>query len=104
MTDLMTSPSSSSTSRSTPCVLGCCGPMLTVIVSVRSSAIGVSGVFSPSARGTVSMRSPHPIALDVGPEFVLADLHRLVGLRRLLDLHGIVFPRREPLPVLGHQQ
>src|SRR5215212_5834590 len=33
------SPSSSSTRRSTPCVLGCCGPMLTVIVSVRSSGI-----------------------------------------------------------------
>ena len=35
------SPSSSSTSRSTPCVLGCCGPMLTVIVSVRISGIEV---------------------------------------------------------------
>src|SRR5262245_53576438 len=34
------SPSSSSTRRNTPCVLGCCGPMLTVIVSVRMSAIG----------------------------------------------------------------
>src|SRR4030095_4804959 len=33
------SPSSSSTRRSTPCVLGCCGPLLTVIVSVRLSAI-----------------------------------------------------------------
>src|SRR5215217_208623 len=33
------SPSSSNTNRSTPCVLGCCGPMLTVIVSVRTSAI-----------------------------------------------------------------
>src|SRR2546428_111449 len=33
------SPSSSSTRRSTPCVLGCCGPMLTVIVSVRMSGI-----------------------------------------------------------------
>src|SRR5687768_14555195 len=40
-TDTMVSPSSSSTSRSTPCVLGCCGPMLTVIVSVRISAIAV---------------------------------------------------------------
>src|SRR6188508_389191 len=39
MHDLIVSPSSSSTSRSTPCVLGCCGPMLTVIVSVRTSAI-----------------------------------------------------------------
>jgi hypothetical protein len=42
ITDWMTSPSSSSTSRSTPWVLGCWGPMLTVIVSVRSSAIGAS--------------------------------------------------------------
>src|SRR4030095_9232244 len=37
--DRTVSPSSSSTSRSTPCVLGCCGPMLTVIVSLRSSGI-----------------------------------------------------------------
>src|SRR5437762_1611595 len=42
MHDLIVSPSSSSTRRSTPCVLGCCGPMLTVIVSVRSSAINPS--------------------------------------------------------------
>src|SRR5688572_29714474 len=39
--DTIVSPSSSSTSRSTPCVLGCCGPMLTVIVSVRISAMPV---------------------------------------------------------------
>src|SRR5262245_48256165 len=38
--DTTFSPSSSSTSRNTPCVLGCCGPMLTVIVSVRSSGMG----------------------------------------------------------------
>ena len=43
--ETMTSPSISSTSRNTPCVLGCCGPMLTVIVSVRSS-----GMLSHSAR------------------------------------------------------
>src|SRR6187431_3245793 len=39
--EITVSPSSSSTRRSTPCVLGCCGPMLTVIVSVRTSAISV---------------------------------------------------------------
>src|SRR5438132_1040852 len=39
--DTTVSPSSSSTSRSTPCVLGCCGPMLTVMVSVRISGISV---------------------------------------------------------------
>src|SRR6185295_11093225 len=37
--DRTVSPSSSRTSRSTPCVLGCCGPMLTVMVSVRMSGI-----------------------------------------------------------------
>src|SRR5215510_10463822 len=39
LTETTVSPSSSSTSRSTPCVLGCWGPMFTVIVSVRRSAI-----------------------------------------------------------------
>src|SRR5689334_7755010 len=37
MTSEITSPSVRSTSRSTPCVLGCCGPMLTSISSVRTS-------------------------------------------------------------------
>src|SRR5262245_64029505 len=37
----MVSPESCTTMFSTPCVLGCCGPMLTVIVSVRSSGIRV---------------------------------------------------------------
>ena len=33
---VITSPSNSSTTRSTPCVEGCCGPMLRIISSVRS--------------------------------------------------------------------
>src|SRR6266849_1339135 len=37
VTSEMTSPSVRSTSRNTPCVLGCCGPMLTSISSVRTS-------------------------------------------------------------------
>ena len=37
--DSTVSPSSSRTSRSTPCVLGCCGPMLMVITSVLMSGI-----------------------------------------------------------------
>ena len=52
MTDWMTSPSSSSTSRSTPCVLGCWGPMLTVIVSVRISGM----VVAPSVRAARASR------------------------------------------------
>src|SRR5262245_48270659 len=37
VTSETTSPSVRNTSRSTPCVLGCCGPMLTSISSVRTS-------------------------------------------------------------------
>src|SRR5689334_15656039 len=37
------SPSVRSTSRSTPCVLGCCGPMLTSISSVRTSNSMIRG-------------------------------------------------------------
>src|SRR5713226_1083004 len=37
VTSEITSPSVRSTSRRTPCVLGCCGPMLTSISSVRTS-------------------------------------------------------------------
>src|SRR6266852_2345859 len=37
VTSEITSPSVRSTRRSTPCVLGCCGPMLTSISSVRTS-------------------------------------------------------------------
>ena len=43
-----------STSRSTPCVLGCCGPMLTVIVSVRISGIDL---VSPGALSCVRLRA-----------------------------------------------
>src|SRR4029453_4416128 len=83
-TETMFSPSSSSTSRSTPCVLGCCGPMLTVIVSVLISAIDCAQTV-PAAYCLLSVRPLHPIALDVRPEFFLADFERLVGLRCLAN-------------------
>src|SRR5262245_47379967 len=80
------SPSSSSTRRSTPCVLGCCGPMLTVIVSVRISATRQS------------------ILLHVCPELGFGHLERFGRLRRLPDLDRIVLPKRIAVPILGHQQ
>src|SRR5687767_343922 len=86
----MISPSSSSTSRSTPCVLGCWGPMLTVIVSLRSSA--------------TSVRPPHAIALEVRSELLFTDFERLVGFCRLANLHRIVLALWMALPVVGHQQ
>src|SRR5689334_19005953 len=94
MTDCTTSPSSSITRRSTPCVLGCWGPMFTVIVSVRISAIALP----------VLMRALHAIAFEIGPELFFADFERRVGLRGLLNLHRVVLALRVAFPVLGHQQ
>src|SRR5215510_1679221 len=89
--DRTVSPSSSSTRRSTPCVLGCCGPMFTVMTSVLISGIDVL--------------PPHEaIALEVGAEFLGRHLQRLGGLRRHPDLHGVVLAQRMSFPVLRHQQ
>src|SRR6478609_8762604 len=98
-TETTVSPSSSSTSRSTPWVLGCCGPMLTVIVSVRGSAIVYQ---SPASNDYFPCSVPptQPIAFDVRLELVFAHLERLVGLRGLANLHRIVLPRRVAVPVL----
>ena len=43
VTSVTNSPSVRSTTRNTPCVLGCCGPMLMSISSVRTSNSTVSG-------------------------------------------------------------
>src|SRR6478672_2824440 len=52
----MTSPSVRSTSRSTPCVDGCCGPMLTSISSVRTSnSMTVGSSFGRFFFSTVAM-------------------------------------------------
>ena len=48
--ETMLSPSSSMTRRRTPCVLGCCGPMFTVIVSVRSSGMATRGALVSGKR------------------------------------------------------
>ena len=50
--------------------------MLTVIVSVCSSA--------------TSVRPFQAVPFEICPEFLFADLERLVGLRSLADLDGIV--------------
>src|SRR5947209_3394361 len=52
----MTSPSVRRTRRSTPWVLGCCGPMLTSISSVRTSNSTTVG--SLRCRSAVAMSSP----------------------------------------------
>ena len=55
-----TSPSSSSTRRSTPCVLGCCGPMFSSMVSSSSCTTSMASL--PGS--TPSMRRPRSNASD----------------------------------------
>src|SRR5215472_4512490 len=87
--DTTVSPSSSSTSRSTPWVLGCCGPMLTVMVSVRTSATSTSR---------------QPIFHHVRAKLLFGHLQRLGRGGRLPNLHGVVLPQRIALPIFWHKQ
>src|SRR5262245_36235090 len=64
--------------------------MLTVIVSVCSSA--------------TSVRPFQSVPFEICPEFLFADLERLVGLRSLADLYGIVLALRMSFPIVRHEQ
>src|SRR6266508_6035407 len=106
--DSTVSPSSSSTSRKTPCVLGCWGPMLTVMTSVLIS--GITAV-TPNQRpnhhdghSTSLLASHEPIAFDARPELLFGHLQRFRRPRRHANLDRIILPQRESLPVLRHQQ
>src|SRR4029453_13472598 len=78
------SPSSSSTTRSTPCVDGCCGPMLSVMVSVRTE-----------------LHLLRPELLEVGVRHRAA--RRVVREGDLLIPERRVLAQRPALPVLGEQ-
>src|SRR6476659_7629978 len=83
------SPSSRSTTLSTPCVLGCCGPML-----ITSSS--VSNIGPRCGAGL----------LNVG---LLARLPQLQPVQGILEQHlarpfeRVVLSLRIPLPLVGHQ-
>src|SRR5574337_121637 len=84
MISVTTSPFSFNIRRSTPCVLGCCGPMLTYISSIVSwegSAISISCGF-------------------IYPPCLTLSLHRLV---RNESLVLVILAQRMPYPVLGSQ-
>src|SRR5215471_3686019 len=78
------SPSSSSATRNTPCVLGCCGPMLSVMVSLRTVADLLGREFLEGRR-----------RLDAAGR-VVRERHLFVAERRVL-------PERPAHPVLGQQ-
>src|SRR5690606_1478291 len=63
----MTSPSISSTRRSTPCAAGCCGPKLTVKLSIS----GIARILEPGLVAVV-------VANDLRHERAGLDAHRLV--------------------------
>src|SRR5207253_4200516 len=90
------SPSRRSTTRSTPCVLGCCGPML-----ITSSFV------SNIAPWTVPpVSSAFPVLLNVGLVARLAQLQpvdRVLHQQLARPLERIVLPLRESLPVFRPQ-
>src|SRR5688500_8361313 len=83
------SPSSRRTTRSTPCVLGCCGPML--ITSSSVSNIGpCSGVGLFNVRLVTRLAQLQPVERVLEQQFA--------G-----PFERVVLPLRVPLPLLGHQ-
>src|ERR1700676_242039 len=76
----MVSPSSSSNSRKTPCVEGCCGPMLSVILRGRKSSSG--GCAGVSASGVVMP--------GISPALILNSIPR----------DGIIFAQRITFPIV----
>src|SRR5437016_2600059 len=80
----MVSPSSSSATRSTPWVEGCCGPMLSVMVSVRTVPDLLRGELLQGRIGQLPAR-------------------RVVGERHLLVAERRVLAQRPAHPVLGQQ-
>src|SRR5881409_3850312 len=100
----MTSPSVRSTRRSTPWVLGCCGPMLTSISSVRTS--NSMSVWSASVRGELvrgrsavdiqnqgsGVRGQGSVATDLAPADAM-----------ILQRELVILPQGMALPVLVQQ-
>src|SRR6185503_6931189 len=90
------SPSSRSTTRSTPCVLGCCGPML-----ITSSLVS-----NIAPRTVPGVSSAFPVLLNVRLFARLAQLQpvdRVFHEQLARPFERIVLPLRKALPVVRHQ-
>src|SRR5688500_18916217 len=102
---LMTiSPSSSTIRRSTPCVLGCCGPMFTSTVSPPSrrseNRCFSSSTVVPSRSCSVLIVGP---ALFFGVGLLLLDLVEIESELDFFVAQGIVLAQRVAFPVGRHQ-
>src|SRR2546428_2767123 len=91
MASFITSPSARTTKRSTPCVEGCCGPMLRVMSSVARPPSRVSRCTSTSNPARPISASRLQQALPRGRDAVV-----LLGLDEVLA-------QRMPRPVLRHE-
>src|SRR4030067_448190 len=114
------SPSSSRIRRSTPCVEGCCGPILRMTVSPLSARSETRWRYSArrgSSKGAVSGRIP--LSVTDASE-VMAGMRRpgslfgigllpvdLIEVERELDLfitQRVILAQRVPLPIGRHEQ
>src|SRR5947209_2387738 len=96
----MTSPSVRSTRRSTPCVLGCCGPMLTSISSVRTSNSTTVG----SRVGGVAMAINFPRSLISNLQSAIYNLQSSPSSNPMvLQRELVILPQRVADPIFGEQ-
>ena len=100
------SPSSSSNSRNTPCVEGCCGPMLMIMVSWRYSPVTGSrkaSATSPAASNAAPASSWRPRGLTPSPADRSAGPMHAVEPRRHTSRAARSFRRGMALPVRRQQ-
>src|SRR5262245_20351566 len=93
--ETMRSPSSSSTTRSTPCVDGCCGPRLSTIGAEGSGTVSTMG----AASGRVSVVEGASTASVPEPEVALA--REVPAQRPALVVDGHQDPREVLVPREG---
>src|SRR5215475_6073535 len=104
------SPSSSRSRRSTPCVLGCCGPMFSSIVS----PVSARGETNPLSSSTVPCQVSSTglsinVLLDAMPHLLfrkrleLVDLLEIEGELNRLVAKRVIFTLWMTFPIFGHQ-
>src|SRR5689334_24232584 len=87
----MTSPVSSTTVRTVPCIAGCAGPMLTIIGSAGSS---ISDSVSSSSRGSIGLFSVR----------VVRAVRENFGVRRVVVRRSVVRLPAEAHPFIGAER
>src|SRR3990172_86627 len=95
------SPSSSKITRSTPCVDGCCGPMLRTIVCAGPVAVWTVVVMIESPRPARSAESLHRIILAHGMSFPGIGHQQPPQFRVALESHSKQIEDLPLVPICG---